>query len=135
LIHLQFAISSLPFFARKLVVVLGLFDLIHSSSVREVLNLTWRNSFLLFLSFDCFLDCYVFFYSKFSKIFLKLFDAVDHVSRVENQLTIQHVLINLYFSINKVLLKLDFGCSSLSVLSPILLAGSHPVVHKLSVLH
>jgi hypothetical protein len=89
LVDHHLAVSPFSLFASELVVVLGLFDLVHGCSVREVLELTRWNSFLLFLTRHSLLYCDVFLDSELSQVFLELFNSLDHVVGVVYKLSVE----------------------------------------------
>jgi hypothetical protein len=52
LINDHLSATTVTVFTSEIAIFLGFFDLIHHCGIREVLNLAWRNSFLLLLLFD-----------------------------------------------------------------------------------
>ena len=81
LINFHFPVSSFSFLTCKLIIILGFFDFIHCSGVREVLDLSRRNAFLFFLSLYGVLDTDTFFNTKFSHIFMELVNTI-HLLRL-----------------------------------------------------
>jgi hypothetical protein len=73
--HLSAATISL--FSCKVSILFGFFDLVHSCSIREVLNLAWWNSFLFLLLLDGLFHADTLLDSKLLEIFLKVADSVN----------------------------------------------------------
>lgn len=72
LVNLELSVSPLALLTSVLVTELCLLDLVHRSSVREVLDLARWDAFLLLLSLDSLLNCNVFFNSQLSQVFMEL---------------------------------------------------------------
>ena len=126
-------IPPFSLFRCKLVVVLGLFDLVHCSGVGKVLDLARWYSLLLLLALDCFFDWYLLFYALSRHIFIELVDTSVHICRMVFHLFHQFVLIQLYLTVLKIELSINLLSSNFTILLPILAALCFPVLHELFV--
>lgn len=134
LVDLKLAITAFAFFSSKLVVDFGVLNLVHGGRIRKVLDLTWRDAFLLLLPLDCIFDGDVLFDSQFPHVLMELQNAHLHILGVITHLFTQLVLVDLYLSILKVLASGNFIGSSLLVDLPVLVASLVPLLHELFVL-
>jgi hypothetical protein len=82
LVNQLLPISSFSLLCSKLIVILSLFDLVHSGGVREVLNLSRWNAFFLLLPLDGLFNRDVLLDTLPRHVFVELIDSLIHVRRV-----------------------------------------------------
>lgn len=102
LVNEHLTVSSLTLFASKLIIVLGFFDLVHGGSVREILDLPWRDSFLLIHPLHSLSDGDVLLDTEFVHILVEGFHAVDHIIGIEVKFTFKLVLVDSDFPVVEV---------------------------------
>lgn len=130
MIHSHFSSSTVPLFASKIAILLSFFDLIHRSSVGEILNLAWWYTLLLLHALDCIGHADVLLDPKFLEILLEIRDAVAHLISCLVQFSVEFVFVDVNLAIFKIFYLFDSLGSTFLVKIPLLLSFLHPFFHK-----
>ena len=130
LINLLLSISPFSLLTGELIIIFGLLNLVHSGSIRKVLDLPRRNPGLLLLPLNSILNRDILLDTQFLHIFMEVLDALVHIVGMLNQLLHEALLVDLDLSVLKREHPGDLLGSDLSVLLPVLLALSLPFFHE-----
>ena len=130
LIHSHFPSPTVPLFPSKIAILLCFFNLVHRSSVGEILDLAWWYPLLLLHALDCIGHADVLLNTKFLEILLEIGDAVAHLISCLVQFGVYFALVDVNLAIFEIFYFFNGLGSTFLVEIPLLVSFLHPFFHE-----
>ena len=130
LIDGHLASTTFTLFTGKVRIFFRFFDLVHSCSIREVLDLSRRDAFLFLLFFDGLVHCDVLLNTELLQVFLKLDESRLLLFMGRNKFFIQLVSPDVHLAVLKILNLPDAISAFVLIDLPIPGALSLPLFHE-----